>query len=183
VPAFLSVTGWPDADCFCFQGFLPRQKKALEESLEATAQWARATGRGWISVWFESPERVSESLALMASIFSHDEGVEIAACKELTKIHEKLFQGAPSAVSATVSEELEREGALGEWAIAIKFPAVDAIVSKTASQEEWARTLQCLQDAGVKDSESARIISHRFGVSRDEAYRQAIDLKKNRRGG
>jgi 16S rRNA (cytidine1402-2'-O)-methyltransferase len=183
VSAFLSVTGWPDADCFCFQGFLPRQRKALEETLSTTSEWAQGTGRAWISVWFESPERVGESLEAIASLFPDAEGLEVAACKELTKVHEHLFRGSPSQVSAAVSEEVEHEGALGEWAIAIKFPAVDARVSEPASSEEWGSALECLQDAGVKDSESARIISHRFGVSREDAYRRALDFKKNRRGG
>ncbi len=183
VSAFLSVTGWPDADCFGFQGFLPRQKKTLEGTVHERAGWARSTGRAWISVWFESPERVGESLKVIDSVLSGDPGVEVAACKELTKVHERLFRGSPSQVSAEVSEELEREGALGEWAIAIKFPAVGAGASEPASQEEWGRALECLQDAGVKDSESARIISHRFGVSRDEAYRRALDFKKRWRGG
>jgi len=183
VPAFLSVAGWPDADCFCFQGFLPRQKKALEGTVHETAEWARSMKRAWISVWFESPERIRDSLESIASALSEIEGVEMAACKELTKIHEKLFRGSPSQVFDQVSEEIEREGALGEWAIAIKFPAVDAVDCEPASPEEWGRALQCLQDAGVKDSESARIISHRFGVSRDEAYRRALDFKKNKRGG
>jgi len=183
VSAFLSITGWPDADHFCFQGFLPRQKKTIEETLHLTSAWAQSTGRAWISVWFESPERVGESLEVIASVFPDSEGVEVAACKELTKIHEKLFRGSPSQVSTAVSEELEREGALGEWGIAIQFPVVDAGVSEPASQEEWGRALECLQDAGIKDSESARIISHRFGVSREEAYRRALDFKKNRRGG
>jgi 16S rRNA (cytidine1402-2'-O)-methyltransferase len=182
VSAFLCVTGWPDADCFGFQGFLPRQRKAREAAVRAAAESARTTGRAWISVWFESPERVGASLEVIASVFSDDPGVEVAACKELTKIHEKLFRGSPSQVATEVSEEIEREGALGEWAIAIKFPAVDAAISEPASQEEWGRALECLQDAGIKDSESARIISHRFGVSRDEAYRRALDFKKMRRG-
>ncbi|MBU6374503.1 MAG: rRNA small subunit methyltransferase 1 [Bdellovibrionales bacterium] len=183
VAALLSVTGWPDLEAFGFAGFLPRSESILRESLERMSEWAKASKRSWVSIWFESPERVVTSLGWIADCLKDLPGIELCVGKELTKLHEKLFRGELQTVLDQVQGEIEREGALGEWALAIRFPVVDAPHGPSAADSDWLPVLECLLDAEVKTSECARIISHRFGVSRERAYSQAMETKKKRRGG
>ena len=183
VVALLSACGWPEADSFCFQGFIPRSQDVVGNSIDRFRKWAESSGRAWVSVWFESPERIEESLQTIRESLSGAPRVDLVVCKELTKVHEKFFRGDPDQVLLQVREELQCEGKLGEWSLAIRFPALDATRGNAASESAWLPALECLVDAGVKASECARILSHRFGVSRDEAYSRATNFKKNQRGG
>ncbi len=184
VIALLSVTGWNDVDSFCFQGFFPRDPKTLRQSLERTRKWTAESGRAWGGVWFESPERIDATLGILSETFPKGSGVQLLVCKELTKVHEKQFHGSPEWVRSQVSMEIQNEGAVGEWALAVRFPALDAAAESI--QEEclsWSQVLECLIEAGAKSSDAARILSHRFGISRDEVYRSAMEIKKKRSGG
>lgn len=191
--AILSISGWKDVKYWVFSGFFPRKKADRELEVREAQQAAVARpGASSAQVWLESPERIGDALAAFEGLCGIDAGRDNAQCpqaefllaKELTKVHERTFRGSWSEVSRELHAHLEAEGALGEWLFAVRFPRLDAVsgAGPTAPIEIDA-VIESLLDAGTKTAEIARIMSHRFGVSRDDAYARAMRLKKIRGGG
>jgi 16S rRNA (cytidine1402-2'-O)-methyltransferase len=186
VPALLSVAGFEETS-FTFRGFFPRSTADQKRELEMV----RASSVSRIFVWFESPRRVRDALMALAE---QCEGAWVAAAKELTKLHEKVFWGMASDVAAQVSLEIESEGELGEWVFAVKFPALQSNESATANPTERGarvvsdaaiKALHCLIDSRVPASEAARQVSHHFGEHKKSVYEAALKIsgKKNDEGG
>ena len=107
---------------------------------------------------------------------------ELVVAKELTKLHERIFAGPAPEAAAQVALEIEREGALGEWAFAVRFPEREK--SAEGESSEWVKALRCLLEAGVSASEAAKRVSQHFGVAKKSAYDKSLELagKKNQRG-
>jgi 16S rRNA (cytidine1402-2'-O)-methyltransferase len=79
VPVALVASGLP-TDKWRFEGFLPRRAGEMERILRAAET----------VVAFESPRRVGESLAALASLAPDRDA---AVCRELTKVHEEVARG------------------------------------------------------------------------------------------
>ena len=83
VTTALAVSGLP-ADSFLFLGFLPRRGRDRREKL------GEAVPSPHTVVLFEAPHRVRATLEDIQSIFGDR---PLAACRELTKLHEEVFRG------------------------------------------------------------------------------------------
>ena len=171
VVALLSVCGFQETG-FSFRGFFPRKTGDRKKELE---------GLSGVFVWFESPERIVETLGMIAEI---SPGAHAVVAKELTKIHEKIFSAEISVVANDVRAEILREGKLGEWCFAIRFQteSVDsgddvasAQVGSTKSSD-WVKALHCLINVQVSASDAAREVSQTFGVSKKSVYEMALKL-------
>ena len=79
IPVALVASGLP-TDRWRFEGFLPRRAGEMERVLRSAET----------VVAFESPRRVGESLAALASLAPDREA---AVCRELTKMHEEVARG------------------------------------------------------------------------------------------
>ena len=79
VPVALVASGLP-TDRWRFEGFLPRRAGEMERVLRSAET----------VVAFESPRRVGESLAALASLAPDRPA---AVCRELTKMHEEVARG------------------------------------------------------------------------------------------
>jgi 16S rRNA (cytidine1402-2'-O)-methyltransferase len=79
VPVALVASGLP-TDKWRFEGFLPRRAGEMERVLRSTET----------VVAFESPRRVGESLAALASLAPDRPA---AVCRELSKVHEEVARG------------------------------------------------------------------------------------------
>ncbi len=167
----LSVAGFDDTS-FVFRGFFPRKKKDALEEL-GLAKSAISTSRVWI--WFESPERVVDSLEIIQEF---EANAEMVCAKELTKIHEKIFAGSTVDVYQSVSEEIKSQGKLGEWCFAVRFVDEQVVNASENSLDssEWVKTLQCLLNVRVSASDAAREISSTFKVSKNSVYEMALKL-------
>jgi len=83
----LAVSGLP-TDSFLFLGFLPPRSAARRRLLEKHAEVASTL------VLLEAPHRLRATLAEMREVLGDR---QIAACRELTKIHEEIFRGSIAA--------------------------------------------------------------------------------------
>ncbi|MCM2324564.1 MAG: 16S rRNA (cytidine(1402)-2'-O)-methyltransferase [Oligoflexia bacterium] len=170
VTALLSVSGFGETS-FVFRGFFPRKRgdREAELSLARDAEVAR------VFVWFESPNRILESLAAVAGMLPE---ARVAVAKELTKAHEKVWVQGAEAARAQVEEELAREGTRGEWCFAVLLAQKPTEVRECS---DWVKALRCVLDAGVPASEAARQVSQHFGAAKKEVYERALQLsgKKN----
>lgn len=96
----LVATGLP-ALPFYFGGFLPPKPGPRKKELMAAA------ARDHTSVYFESPHRITRTLAEAAEILPP--AARLALCRELTKKFEEVFVGTPAEVAAKFGENTKGE--------------------------------------------------------------------------
>jgi len=95
VPVALVASGLP-TDRWRFEGFLPRRAGEMERVLRSAET----------VVAFESPRRVGESLAALASLAPDRQA---AVCRELTKIHEEVVRGSLGELARRFRGEVKGE--------------------------------------------------------------------------
>ena len=149
----LAVSGLP-TDRFVFEGFLPRKGRVAAMKLLASEPRTL--------VFFESPHRIGDALADLATAFGPDR--RAAVCRELTKLHEEVARG-------TLAELAERfvEGARGEIAL-----VVEGAPPASASLEDGvARVLQLVAE-GTRLKEASTEVAELTGLGRRELYEAAL---------
>lgn len=100
VLAALAVSGLP-TDRFTFEGFLPRKAGERRSALAALSAESRTM------VFFESPSRLAQTLAVMAEVFGADRAAVV--CRELTKLHEEVRRGAVAELAAWAEDGVKGE--------------------------------------------------------------------------
>lgn len=108
VTSALTLSGFP-ADKFVFGGFLPR-KSGQRRTLYS--EWVKPETT---AVFFESPHRLSQSVADLASVHPQ---AQVCLCHEMTKVHESVVRGT----ALDVAERLSGESVLGEWVVVVFLP-------------------------------------------------------------
>lgn len=159
--AALPASGLP-LDRFLFLGFLPRKAGDRRRLLEEVKS-QKAT-----LVFFEAPHRLRDTLADMGDIL----GLErpIAACRELTKLHEEIWRGT----LAEARHEWEQRGPRGEFTLVVGGapPAPDW------DQAEVEKALTTIMAAGVSLKDAVRQVTSQSGWGRREVYALAQKLNK-----
>jgi 16S rRNA (cytidine1402-2'-O)-methyltransferase len=154
----LTLSGLP-SDRFLFAGFLPSKTGERQSSLEDIKD-VRAT-----LIFFESAQRLAESLAAMADILGDRQAV---VARELTKLHEEVRRGALRELAA----HYQTAGApKGEVTLLVAAPM-------TAAPDN-ARIDAALRSALVfmPVKAAADLIAGLTGVSRKQIYARALELK------
>lgn len=156
---------------FYFGGFFPRKGKARADLLAQLAQLPAAL------VFYESPNRVADSLASIAEAFPLR---EVAVCRELTKLHEEVFRGLSPEVAA---EFASRSSVKGEIALVIDAPssAEHDRNKQDASVGAAARAVE-LAASGERPKSIAKLLVEEFGISRNEAYDLALAARQGETG-
>ena len=177
VTALLSVAGLSDG-AFAFRGFFPRKNGARAEELKAALGCAAFVPQ---VVWFESPERIVESLQFLAS--QAPEQTRAFAAKELSKLYEKAFRGSLREVVAQVEEEITREGARGEWCLVLAWPKVERDLPLTSepappgASGTWEAELEREIAEGGRVSDVVARICQAFDISRKPVYARALEFR------
>lgn len=143
---------------FVFLGFIERKGEGRRVAL------GKAQQTGWPVVFFESPQRLLETLAELREIFGNRQAI---VARELTKVHEEIVYG-------TLSEQESHFGhgeVKGE--IVIVLGSGDA-GADDVDAESVARRL--LAD-GLKPSKAARELASIANLSSDTAYEIIRTLK------
>ncbi len=156
VTTALVLSGLP-VERFCFDGFAPRRDGERRRWLATLRTEPRAV------VFFESPHRVADTLAVAAEVLGADRGA--AVCRELTKKYEEVRRGGLGELAAWAAE-----GVRGEVTVVLAGAApsaappveslVDAVSERVADGER-------LKDAVAAVAEGA-------GVSKRELYAAAL---------
>lgn len=95
VPVALVASGLP-SDRWRFEGFLPKRAGEMERVLNSAET----------VVAFESPRRISKTLAALAAIAPEREA---ALCREMTKLHEEVSRGTLSELALRFKGEVKGE--------------------------------------------------------------------------
>jgi 16S rRNA (cytidine1402-2'-O)-methyltransferase len=146
--AAVSVSGFEGSDVH-FLGFLPRQRGERLARLQSTMAGAV------VVVFFESPNRLSSTLAELASLGDP----VVTVCRELTKLHEQVLRGPASALAPQFAS------ARGECTVVVQSPP-----APDATEEAVRAYLAEMHRAGARRSPAAAEAARRFGIERQRAY-------------
>lgn len=168
VLAGLVASGLPCVP-FTFVGFPPRRAgkraRALERIIDATET----------TVLFESPARLAGLLDELAALTSAGEpGRRVAVCREMTKVHEKVFRGTPVEAARHFRERPVR----GEVTVVVEGRTAPGREATAAELEALATEAL---DAGLAPTAAARRVSAGSGLTRGEAYAVVQRVKDGRR--
>jgi 16S rRNA (cytidine1402-2'-O)-methyltransferase len=147
-----------EATGFLFGGFLPaRPAGARGAALKRLLDAAGATGLPL--VLFEAPHRIG---ALLAELSRRAPDVRVAACREMTKLHEEVLIGSPAEVASSLHE------ARGELTLVISAIAggsekapfdAAAVVAAARSAGLAPRTIvELLRAAGMPRRDAYRVV-------------------------
>jgi len=160
VLAALVASGLP-SDAFLFAGFLPPKEVARRKRLAALAATPSTL------VFFESPQRLSASLADMAAVLGGGRAGVVA--RELTKTFETVRRDSLAALAAQFSKEPPPKGEI----VVLVGPPQETTPS---AEDIDALLVGLLKTQPV--SEAAAEAAARTGVPRRDLYRRALALKK-----
>ena len=144
------------AERYEFLGYLPRGERALLALGEELSGWP------WAVVAFESPQRLSASLQVLARV-SPDR--EAAVCRELTKRFEEVAVGSLAELAERFSDEVKGEVTL------VLGPA-----QPPEEREDGAAgaAVAELVAAGLARRKAADIVARLTGVPRNRLYRESL---------
>ncbi len=156
VLAALAVSGLP-TDRFTFEGFVPRKSRVA---------WFRALAREERTmVFFESPNRIAESLADLVSALGPDRRVVVA--RELTKLYEEVRRGTAAELA-----EWAASGVKGEICL-----VVAGAEPASASLEEGIEQVLALVAAGGRLKDAAAEVAEVTGLGRRDLYQGALTAR------
>jgi 16S rRNA (cytidine1402-2'-O)-methyltransferase len=151
----LAVSGLP-TDRFCFEGFLPRKGGDRRKALAALARERRTM------VFFESPNRLAESLTDLADAFGGER--RVAVCRELTKLFEEVKRGTAAELAAWASV-----GVKGEIVV-----VVEGAVEQEADLPGAIEQVLALMADGIRLKDACLEVATATGLGRRELYEGAL---------
>ena len=156
VPVFLSLIP-RDNEEFAFIGFIPRTKKQQEEILNKY----RYTN----CVFYESPNRLPDTLQNIKEMFGEDKRVAVA--RELTKVFEEVKTGTVR----EIIEYYEENTLKGEIAV-----MVFADNSDNMSDTELTVQIKKLKEQGFSQKDISKILSTLYNINKNKIYKMAMDV-------
>lgn len=157
----LQLSGLPN-DRFLFAGFLPNKTAARRKAIRDVALVPATL------VFYESPNRLGESLADMAAVLGPRDG---AVARELTKLHEQVVRGDLVELACRYADQPPK----GEVVIVIAPPA-HALPPDEAELDERLRAAIA---AGASVKDAAALIAAETGFPRRDVYARALRLAQN----
>jgi 16S rRNA (cytidine1402-2'-O)-methyltransferase len=144
-----------EAERYQFLGYLPRGERALVALAEELRAWP------WPSVAFESPQRLSASLEVLARA-SPDRPA--AVCRELTKRFEEVAMGTLAELAGRFRGEAKGE-------ITIVLGPAEAV---DADEDAATAAVAELVELGVARRRAAEVVARLTGVARNKLYRGSL---------
>lgn len=152
---------------FYFGGFFPRKDGERRSVLEGLRSLDAAL------VFYESPNRLAGALAALAEAFPQREA---AVCRELTKLHEEVLRAPLPDLRDEFARRDAEGGVKGEIVLVVDGPSEGEHAAERADAADAARERVAeLLGQGMRAKEAARIAAQECGVSRNDAYRMALE--------
>lgn len=149
IPVALVASGLP-TDRWRFEGFLPKRSGEMERVLNA----------GETVVAFESPRRISNSLAALAQLAPDRQA---AVCREMTKLHEEVSRGTLSELAIRFKGDVK-----GEIVLVIA-PAAAADHGQDIAFAVEA--LKRLVKSGARPRAAATVVASLTGTRANDLYK------------
>ena len=144
---------------FCFEGFLPMEKRERTERLEALKTEKRT------SILYEAPHRLMRTLTELYDALGDR---ELAVCRELTKLHEQTLRTTLSGAIAHFTETPPK----GEFVLVLSgAPESDA---PALTMDEALQRVRALQAEGLSCRDACKQVAKDTGLSKNALYAAAV---------
>lgn len=152
---------------FCFEAFLPTDKKERRDVLEELAIETRTI------ILYEAPHRLTKTLAELLNCLGNR---NISICRELTKKYETVFQ---TTFQDSINYYTEKP-VKGECVIVIE--GASRAQQKEEKQEEWKKlTLQehmmHYENQGNTSKEAMKLVAKDRGITKRDVYQALLEAK------
>ena len=159
----LTLSGMPTRR-FCFEGFLPSEKKERKEILQQIAKEQRTV------ILYEAPHHLLETLK---QLFEAMGDRQICICKELTKKHERYTR----TMLSEAIRHYEDNDPRGEYVLVIM--GLDPAQIRSKEQEIWMKMpieehMAIYESQGLDRKECMKRVALDRGLSKREVYQQLL---------
>ena len=149
---------------FCFEGFLPMDKKEREVVLERLKKETRTT------IFYEAPHRLEKTLKVLFDAVGNR---RLTICKELTKRHEKKWLTTLEEAIAWYGENDAR----GEYVLVLE--GIDPKVLEEERQASWESMsiedhVALYESKGQTKKEAMKSVASDRGMTKREVYQYLI---------
>jgi 16S rRNA (cytidine1402-2'-O)-methyltransferase len=144
---------------FLFLGFLPRK------SGERRRRLSQVAGLPYALVVFEAPHRLEEVVQDMARVMGER---PVAMCRELSKIHQEVWQGTLRGLE----ERVAGEGVRGEITLVVGGSDREGEVAEEAARDEMRRRRRAGEPARI----AIAGVTATYGLTRNDAYRLWLEV-------
>lgn len=164
----LTISGLPTRR-FCFEAFLPMEKKERQQVLEELKTETRTT------ILYEAPHRLQKTLAELAEVLGNRRAT---ICRELTKKHETAFV----TTLAEAAAYYEANEARGECVIVMEGRSRAEMIQEEQSQWESMTVTEHVAfytDQGIDRKEAMKRAGKDRGVSKREIYAKLLEEEED----
>ena len=160
----LSASGF-DAREFAFYGFLPREKKALGDKLDAVHRAGVP-----VFVLYESPHRIVDLVGQIAEKWPE---CQLCVCSDLTKRYERIYRGSAPEVHRQLMDNPSVEK--GEYCLAVDISMLPAPEVSVPRPDAAAYMLSLMLDgAELRDAADTALSQ---GYPRNDVYRAKLRIR------
>ena len=155
---------------FCFEAFLPDDKKERHRILEQLKDEARTT------VIYEAPHRLKKTLKELADTLGDR---RITIVKELTKKHETIRQTTLTEAVRSYDEEEPK----GEYVLVLEGASYEELLVN--EREQWNKLgleehMNLYLEQGLDKKEAMKAVAKDRGVSKSTIYQMLISEKESK---
>ncbi len=153
---------------FCFEGFLPPDKKEREFILEELKRETRTM------ILYEAPHHLKKTLALLKDTLGDR---RITLCKELTKKFESVM---PTTLDAAI-EYFEHEEPRGEYVLVLEGKSPEQVQKEKVQAFDEISIEDHMQkylDQGMDQKQAMKAVAKDRGVSKRDIYQYLLDQKE-----
>ena len=159
----LTLSGLPTRR-FCFEGFLPSDRKEKKFVLEELKRETRTM------ILYEAPHHLKRTLAELYEVLGER---RITLCRELTKRFETVF---PTTLEGAIGYYEENEPK-GEYVLVIE--GFDRSLLKLEQQQEWEKLtieehMKIYEDRGIERKEAMKRVASDRGISKRDVYQALL---------
>ncbi len=167
----LTLSGLPTRR-FCFEGFLPAEKKEKQMILEDLKKESRTI------ILYEAPHRLKSTLKELYGALGER---RITLCRELTKKFETIM---PTTLENAMSF-YEQEDPRGEYVIVLEGKSL--YDRKREEQQDWQQLpieehLQVYEKQGMDHKEAMKAVARDRGISKRDVYNYLVKTVDNSQG-
>lgn len=158
----LCASGLPTGR-FCFEGFLPMQKK------ERAVRLAELKSETRTMIFYEAPHRLSQTLEALAAAFGG--GRRISLCRELTKLYEEYTR----TTLAGALELLQTAPPRGEYVLVVEGAQP---VQNAPDLSAAVAQMQALMRDGLSRKAAAKHVAEQSGIKKNELYEASLNTNE-----